>query len=316
MPELPEVHTTVEGLKKVVTGQTITDVWSDFHVATAHGERKTIKNKKYFDQFKKIATGAKILSVERRGKNILINLNTSTDSTKSLKSDPGQAYTIVIHMKMTGHLMVGRYSFQKVWRAAEKGPLQDPFNRYLHLVFSLSNGNHLVLSDMRKFASVTILKTSEISSHDTVGKLGPEPLDPRFSARKFFEIMHGKKGMPIKSALLDQTAIAGIGNIYSDEILWQTGIHPFSKADKIPENKFPQIFKVMKEILRFSIKHGGDSKSDYRNVFGEKGGFQNFHKVYGKKGQKCPKKNCSGIIERVVVRGRSAHFCPKHQIKY
>lgn len=310
MPELPEVHTTVEGLKRVIVGKTIKKVWSDFYIGTSHGDRETVKNKKYFDKFKKIVTGTKIKSLDRMGKNILINLNSSTNS--------GQAsYTIVVHMKMTGHLMVGRYVFKnKTWQAENKGPLQDPYNKYIHLVFSLSNGEHLVLSDMRKFASVTISKTSDLHMHDTVGKLGPDPLDSRFNPKRLLEIIQNKKGVPIKSALLDQSAIAGIGNIYSDEILWQTNIHPLSKADKIPDKKFPEIFKVMQKILRLSIKHGGDSKSDYRNAFGEKGNFQNFHKAYGKKGQKCPKRNCSGIIERMVIRGRSTHFCPKHQIKY
>jgi formamidopyrimidine-DNA glycosylase len=293
MPELPEVHTTVEGLKGVIIGKTIKAVWSDFHVGTTRGDGETIKNKKYFEKFRKTIIGAKIKSLERRGKNILIHLNPSTGS--------GQVnYTIIVHMKMTGNLMYGRHAN----------------NKFIHLIFTLNDKQYLVLADMRKFASVTISKTAELNLHDRISKLGPEPLDPKFNTQKLFTIIHSKKSMPIKSALLDQTALAGIGNIYSDEILWQTGIHPFSKAEKVPEKKFAEIFKAMRQILKFSIKQGGDSKSDYRNAFGEKGSFQNFHKVYGKKGQKCSKKNCSGIIERTVVRGRSAHFCPKHQIKY
>jgi len=302
MPELPEVHTTVEGLKKTIVGKIIKDVWSDFHIGTAHGERQTIKNKKYFEKFKKSVKEAKIKSVERKGKNILIHLKNSL--------------TIVVHMKMTGHLMVGKYKFEnKKWAPAEKGPLQDPFNKFIHLVFSLSNGKHLVLSDMRKFASVTFSKTKDLERHERLDELGPDPLDKNFSAEKLFQIIHAKKGVPIKSALLDQSAISGIGNIYSDEILWETGIHPLSEADKIPQKKFVEIFKAMQKILRFSIRYGGDSKSDYRNVRGEKGKFQNFHKAYGRKGEKCQKSGCSGIIHRMVIRGRSAHFCPKHQIK-
>jgi formamidopyrimidine-DNA glycosylase len=315
MPELPEVHTTVEGLKKTILGQTIKDVWSDFHIETSAGARKTIKNKKYFDKFKKIVTEAKIIKLERIGKNILIHLS--------------NRHTIVVHMKMTGHLMVGKYKMtpppspsgrgqrgRGVWIPLEKGPLQDSYNKFIHLVFSLPNGRYLVLSDMRKFASVTVFKTEELHKYESLAKLGPDPLDPSFSAKKFFEIMHAKKRTPIKSALLDQSAISGIGNIYSDEILWETSIHPLSLADKIPQKKTEEMFKAMQKILRFSIKHGGDSKSDYRNIFGKKGEFQNFHKVYGEKGQKCQKKNCLGIIQRIIVRGRSAHFCPKHQIKY
>lgn len=286
MPELPEVHTTVEGLKTVIIGKTITNVWSDFHIGSAHGKRETIKNKKYFDKFKNSIIGSKIKSVERKGKNILINLNNK--------------HTIVVHMKMTGCLMYKKIKEEK----------------YVHFIISFQSGDFLLLSDLRKFASVTIAKTENLQTHESLSKLGPDPLDQNMSAKKLFEIINNKKNMPIKSALLDQTAIAGIGNIYSDEILWSTSIHPLSKANKIPKEKFGEIFKAMQKILKFSIKYGGDSKSDYCNAFGEKGGFQNFHQVYGKKKEVCPKNGCGGIIERIVVKGRSAHFCPRHQKNY
>src|SRR3989344_2860438 len=252
MPELPEVHTTVEGIKRVAVGKTITDIWSDFHIKTAHGERQTLKNKKYYENFRKIVKGKKIIGAERRGKNILINLN--------------NLYTIVIHMKMTGHVMYGKYKFKNssvnepceprrseheefsskkisvresrrnfgTWAAIEKWPLQDPYNQYIHFVISLSDGKHLVLSDMRKFASVTISKTSELHLHDSIEALGIDPLDKKLNPRLLREIIYKRKNMPIKSALLDQTGLAGIGNIYSDEVLWETGIHPLSPAFRIP----------------------------------------------------------------------------------
>ncbi len=285
MPELPEVHTTVEGLKKVIIGKTIEDVWSDFHIGAKHNNRQNIKNKKYLEQFKKIITGNSIKNIERRAKNILINLSNN--------------HTIIVHMKMTGNLMYGLY----------------PNNKFIHLVFKLSDGKNLVLADMRKFASVEIFKTNDLHLHKRIGRLGPEPLNPKFNAKNLFEIFHNKK-LPIKSALMEQKFLSGIGNIYSDEILWQTGIHPISTTNKIPQNKFGEIFKTMQKILKLSIKEGGDSKSDYRNAFGERGNFQNFHKVYGRKGEKCQKTNCSGIIERTVIKGRGAHFCPEHQLIY
>ncbi|MEK7635108.1 MAG: bifunctional DNA-formamidopyrimidine glycosylase/DNA-(apurinic or apyrimidinic site) lyase [Patescibacteria group bacterium] len=285
MPELPEVHTTVEGLKKVIIGKTIENVWSDFYIGAKHNDRQNIKNKKYFEKFKKIVTGTNIKDIERRGKNILINLNND--------------YTIVVHMKMTGNLMYGLY----------------PENKFIHLKFNLSDKKDLVLADMRKFASVDIFKTEELKQHKRIGTLGSEPLDPKFTAKKFFKIFHTKK-YPIKSALMEQNLLSGIGNIYSDEILWEVSIHPLSRTDKIPEKQFTEIFKTMQKILKFSIKEGGDSKSDYRNAFGEKGNFQNFHNVYSRKGDKCPKSKCRGIIERMVIKGRSAHFCPNHQLIY
>jgi formamidopyrimidine-DNA glycosylase len=286
MPELPEVHTTVEGLKTVIIGKKIKDVWSDFHVGSTHQDRQTIKNKKYFTDFKKIITGSKIVDLERKGKNILIHLNND--------------FSIIVHMKMTGCLMYKK----------------NKDDKYLHLIISFESNDFLLLSDLRKFASVTFSKTQELKKHESLKILGIDALDPNLNPKKFFELISNQKETPIKSALLNQSAIAGIGNIYSDEILWTTSIHPLSKAGKIPKNKFGAIYTATQKVLKFSIKYGGDSKSDYRNAFGEKGGFQNFHQVYGKKGSQCPKNKCSGIIERMVVRGRSAHFCPKHQIKY
>lgn len=303
MPELPEVHTTVEGLRKLVKGKTIKEVWSDFHIKTAHGLRKTLKNKKYYENFKNIVEGNEVRNVERKGKNILVHLN--------------NGYTFIIHMKMTGHVMVGKYEFKnKKWEAMEDGPLKDPYNQYIHFVCSFSDGKQMVLSDMRKFASVTISETSKLEDHENVGKLGIDALHKDFDHKQLKNLIKRRGKNPIKNTLLDQTLIAGIGNIYSDEILFETGIHPLSHSSMVPDKKFREIFKSMQKILNFSIKHGGDSKSDYRNVYGEKGGFQDFHKAYGHKGKKCPKRTCKGIIERIVVKGRSSHFCGVHQKLY
>lgn len=311
MPELPEVHTTVEGIKKEVVGKTIKSAWSDFHLATSHGQRNNLKNKRHYDYFLATAIGSKIIDAERKGKNILIHLNNKV--------------TIVIHMKMTGHLMVGNYSKFNIqdsklekWVALDDGPLQDPYNKYIHFVLSLSDGRSLVLSDSRKFASIYLANTPYIYAHNFLSYLGPDPLKIKEDefVERIISASLSKKTAPIKSLLMDQSVLAGIGNIYSDEILFEVGIHPESIANKVPKEKIKLMYKVMLKILNFSIEHGGDSKSDYRNIYGEKGGFQNFHKVYGQKGKKCPKKACGGIITRIVVRGRSSHFCPKHQILF
>ncbi|MBN2093985.1 MAG: bifunctional DNA-formamidopyrimidine glycosylase/DNA-(apurinic or apyrimidinic site) lyase [Candidatus Zambryskibacteria bacterium] len=283
MPELPEVHTTVKGLKKFIIGKTIKSVWSDFHIGAKYNNKENIKNESYLKKFKELVEGTRIKSAERIGKNILIHLNNK--------------HSIIIHMKMTGNLVY------------------DKEVKFVHLKFTLSNNKKLILSDMRKFASITISPTIELQNHERISKLGVDALDPKLTSKKFFECLYNKRG-PIKSVLMDQESIAGLGNIYTDEILWESGVHPLSHPDKIPETKYKEIFKVMKKILHFSIKQGGDSKSDYRNIFGEKGNFQNFHKVYGRKSKKCPKRGCSGIIKRQTIGGRSAHFCPKHQIMY
>lgn len=285
MPELPEVHTTIEGLKRHIIGKTITDVWSDFHLGTKHGHKKNLKNKNYAQNFKKKVVGAKIKKLERRGKNILIHLNPSTNSE--------QAHTIIVHMKMTGHLMYGAT------------------DNFVHFILKLKDAKNLVLSDMRKFANVCIVETDKIEEDEALKNLGPDAL--KISFKEFEERIKAKKQSLIKKVLLDQSVIAGIGNIYSDEILWAAGVHPETKAAKIPKPGLKKIWLAMKKILKKSIKLGGDSTSDYRNAYGKKGGFQNFHRAYRQTGKKCQKRSCGGIIKRKVLNGRSAHFCPKHQ---
>jgi formamidopyrimidine-DNA glycosylase len=298
MPELPEVTTTVNGLNKVLPRQTIKDVWSDYSVNTRSKSTSNIKNKKYFDKFKKEIVGETFLNAERRGKNILIHLT--------------HGKTILIHMKMTGHLLYGKYKWsENKWRSEDK-LLSDPFNQFVHLIFSLSNGKHLAFSDMRKFAKVILFETEKRHELIDLTGLGPEPLTdltPNVLEKQLMKKPLGK----IKSVLMDQSVVAGIGNIYSDEILWATGIHPERVARKITKDEIKKIFSTTKSILNKSIKMGGDSMSDYRNIFGEKGGFQNAHMVYRRNKQKCLKKGCKGTIQRKIIGGRSSHFCNIHQ---
>lgn len=306
MPELPEVQTTVNGLNKHVIGKRIMAVWSDLpkkKVARKDFE-KTIKSEKFFQEFEKSVIGKKIVSAKRRAKNILIELS-SRD-------------TIHIHMKMTGHLMYGKYEYSKKtnsWKPKETKEntyLLDPYNRFVHLVFTLSDGKQLVMSDSRKFAKVTLIQKGKDIEIE-LGGLGPEPLDKSFSFEKFENVLLTKKNWPVKHTLLDQGTIAGIGNIYSDEMLWSSNISPKSITGKIPRKELSLLYKSMKIVLQKGLDFGGDSMSDYRNIEGKPGSFHHKHNVYRKKGQACRKKNCSGVILREVVKGRSAHFCSEHQ---
>ena len=317
MPELPEVQTTVTGLSKTIVGHTIIDVWTDYNSPYFHGS-DTIKDPRYFKYFKKEILGEKITSVSRRAKNVLIHVG---------KKGIGQK-TILIHMKMTGHIMIGRYVFNKKnnsgkskngkWSPApdERTSLHDPYNRFIHFVLTLSNGKQLVLSDTRKFAKVTLVNDVMMKFDD----LGPEPLDKGFNYQTFKERLHKKPQGKIKTVLMDQSIISGIGNIYSDEALWRTSIHPESKVECIPEAIMKKLYVSVIDVLKKGIDFGGDSMSDYRNVHGERGSFQEHHEVYRKKGLKCSFKikgrSCGGVIQRKVVNGRSAHFCPVHQQLY
>lgn len=306
MPELPEVQTITNGLNKKLTGLKITDVWCDVP--------KIIKNSS-LENFKKEIIGKKFLDAKRKGKNILIHLS--------------EDMTILFHMKMTGHLLYGNWIKKDLsakagnfvceddkkyfWKPTSSGPLCDPYNRFIHFIFYFSNGKELAFSDARKFGKILLLKTKgEMSSND-LRKLGPDALDKNFTFKKFKEALAKKKDGFIKQILLDQEVIAGIGNIYSDEILWSAGIHPKEKLSKLKDGHKKKIFDAMKRILKNSVKLGGDSMSDFRNLDGEKGKYQEHHKAYRRTGEPCPKVGCKGKIIRTKVAGRSAHFCETHQ---
>lgn len=282
MPELPEVQTIVSDLNKVLPGLKITDVWTD-----------------WFKNFKKELVGKKILNLQRKAKFILINLSGNK--------------TLVIHQKLTGHLLYGKWKWKENgWISVLSGPIQnDPRNRFLHLILNLSNGFQLALSDLRKFAKVLIWNTNELENLTDIKNLGPEPLEPDFTFKKFKQVLTRKKGK-IKQVLIDQKTISGIGNIYSDEILWEAGVHPLKPTPTLHAEELKKIYKAIPKILNQAIKAGGDSMSDYRRPSGEKGGYQNIQNAYQMDGTKCKKRD-GGIIERIKIGGRSAHFCPAHQ---
>lgn len=306
MPELPEVQTTVDGINAHVKGLAIKDVWTDYKSAH-HAGKDNIKDPAFFETFKKLVVGAKINGSTRRAKNVLIHLS--------------KGYTVIVHMKMTGHVLYGTYekTFNKEknreeWRAKDEGPLRDdPFNGHIRLVFTLSNGKHLALSDLRRFAKVTITKSDEMHISEHLSSSGPEPLDDSFDLKAFKERLSKKLNGPIKQVLMNHEVVAGIGNIYSDEILWRAGVHPLEKVRDVPDRILALVFRAMKETLQKGIDFGGDSMSDYRNLLGESGEFQDRHNAYRKTGERCSKSGCKGIIRRIKVGGRSAHFCDAHQ---
>lgn len=309
MPELPEVETTTSGLRKTIVGLTIKDVWTDLSTKDKR-QSGAIANPEYFKVFRKEILNKKVLSVERRAKNILINLSKNR--------------TILVHLKMTGHLLYGKYKFEKnKWTPDEEGPLHDPFNRFVHVVFILTSPqpspdkgegvSHLAFSDARKFGKITLLDTKTAHESKHLNNIGPEPLVPSFDVKQLKERLNKKPKGKIKTVLMDQSIIAGIGNIYSDEVLWRTGVHPERIVSKIKEGELKLMLKAIKETLAKGIDFGGDSMSDYRNIRGLPGKFQLHHEAYRRTKERCRKKGCKGIILRKVVNGRSAHFCSVHQ---
>lgn len=309
MPELPEVQTITDGLNKKMIGLSIKDIWCDVP--------KIIKNYS-FENFKREVIGKKFLNAERKGKNILMRLS-------------GGA-TILFHMKMTGHLLLGNWvkkdadvceedekpaqdrrdAGKYFWKPTMPGPLCDPYNRFIHFIFYLSDLRELAFSDMRKFAKIILLKTGEEKNFPELKKLGPDVFDKDLTFEKFKKALAKKKDGFVKQVLMDQSVIAGVGNIYSDEILWSAGIHPKEKLSKLKDARKQKIYNAMKKILEESVKLGGDSMSDFRNLDGEKGKYQENHKAYRKTGEPCARRD-GGKIVRIKMSGRSAHFCETHQ---
>lgn len=301
MPELPEVHTTVTGLQKVLPGLTIKDVWSDMW-STATLSKNTIKDRSYFSYFQKYTLGRKVTGVKRRAKHILIDLD--------------NGFTMIIHMKMTGHLMYGKYKENKnyngrewAWIPLEKeSPLLDPYNRHIHVVFTLSNKHHLVFCDSRKFGTIVVEKTDTLHT-ERLKHLGPEPLETTFTETLFKERLMKSPARAIKTVLMDQTIVAGIGNIYSDEMLHRSHILPTRPPKSLKPKEWSLLFLAMKEVLSKGIDFGGDSTSDYRNIEGKRGAFHENHFVYLRTGKVCLTKQCKGVIKKMTIGGRSAHFC-------
>lgn len=300
MPELPEVQTIVDDLNKKVVNLKITGVWLDWpkHInllENRNGVLKLIK-KPLLKDFEKLIKGKKIIRAHRRAKNALIDLS--------------DGFMMLVHQKMTGHLLVGKWgvSSSKAVAIGSKSIATDPYNRFVHVIFYLSDGNMLALSDVRKFAKIILGKKEDLENLPELKELGPEPLDKNFKFSDFKEIISKKTGK-IKQVLMDPKVIAGIGNIYSDDILWLAKINSFKPANKISEDKLKELFKAIRIILNKAIKLRGSSISDFRDTSGEKGDYGNIMLVYQRDGEKCLR-NDGGIIIRKKIGGRSARFCP------
>ncbi len=299
MPELPEVETIVRGLQTHVIGRTITSFWC---------ERPTSIKTHSIIALEAAIKNAHIIDSRRRAKYILIDLSNNQ--------------TLLIHQKMSGHLLYGRWKrsgSDQTWlpdidhniQSSDQRVASDPFNRFIRAIFFLDNGDMLGLSDVRRFARIYLTKTDTINELHDIGKLGPEPLAEDFTADDFSLRLNKKRGT-IKKVLMDPYVIAGIGNIYADEILWQTSIHPLARVESITKNDLVKIYKATREILTKAIERKGHSERNYRTLWGTKGSYQDIARAYQKHGQPCAR-NDGGIIEKIRINNRSAHFCPVHQ---
>ena len=274
MPELPEVETIVNDLRPRIEGRRFTSV-SIYCPDMVHPSSVA--------ELKRRLPGQVIKEIARRGKYLIFRLAS------------GEA--LIIHLRMTGSLLLNR----KGEPPAEPSP-------YVRAVFSLDNGMELLFTDRRKLGTISLVK----DENEEVGKLGPEPLAPDFTAEVLAKRLSSHKA-PIKAVLCDQEVIAGIGNMYADEALFFSGIHPLREANSLSQEEVKKLHKAIREVLTKAIGNGGASISDYRRPTGEKGSQQyNFYAAH-RGGQIC--KVCATPIERITVRNRGTYFCPKCQGK-
>jgi formamidopyrimidine-DNA glycosylase len=272
MPELPEVQTVTNDLQ-ILTGDIITGFWTNWPRAISTISPATLEKK---------IKGKKIKSICRLSKFIVLNLNSEE--------------SLLIHLRMTGKLLV----------KSEKLKVK---NKHLHHVFYLKKHGALEFHDIRKFATIKIVPTSEVKLENF--KLGMDPLDKKFTPAYLKEIMAKRPNKSIKSLLLDQEMLSGIGNIYASEILFNAGILPDRKAVSLSSPEISTLCKSIKKILIKAIQMRGTSVSDYRDGNGKKGSFQKVLKVYKKHGQKCH--YCATMIEKSVIGQRSTFYCPTCQ---
>jgi len=229
-------------------------------------------------EFLEQLVGRKIVKIRRRGKVILLNFDNDL--------------TLLCHLKMTGQLLLS-------------SP-QKPVDKHTHFILSFNNQiEELRFRDVRKFGSILCFQTSETLKFLS---LGPEPLE--ISLSRFQRLFRGRKAR-LKSLLLDQNLIAGIGNIYANEILFEAKIHPLLSASFLEEGEIKRLWKAVRLVLKRALEHGGSSIRDFKDAEGREGKFQNYHQVYGRKDLPCLR--CGEEIERLRIGGRSSFFCPQCQ---
>jgi formamidopyrimidine-DNA glycosylase len=266
MPELPEVETTVRALRRPLVGRIITEVRNSWprHIVTPS-----------LSELQRRIHGCRVETIERRAKYLLFHLSGGE--------------TLIVHLKMSGHLSVV--------------PGTTPPDKHVHTIFRLADGDELRFRDTRKFGRVYLVKDPQ----EVLAGLGPEPLADTFTAEALRRLLHGRK-RTLKPLLLDQTFIAGVGNIYADEALHDAGLHPERKADNLSEPEIASLHQGIQKVLALGIEREGASIDLYVKPDGEKGEMQNAVAVFRRTGQSCYR--CGATVQRIVLGGRSTHFCP------
>jgi formamidopyrimidine-DNA glycosylase len=272
MPELPEVETIRRGLEERLTGRCI----AGLRIPPDAGKAVPVIKGMDEPSFRELAVGAKIEGVSRRGKYLILHLD--------------NGLLLVIHLRMTGALLFP----------------EAPEDRFVRAVFRFDDGVEMRFTDVRKFGGIWLV---EDISQVTTG-LGPEPLNEGFTVELLAEALAGRKS-PIKSVILDQRRVAGVGNIYADEACFAAGVDPRRLALTLDADQVAALHAAIRDVLLTGVERGGASYRDYRNTGGKVGSMQDFVKVFRRTGKPCYA--CGTTIERVRLGGRSTHYCPKCQ---
>lgn len=279
MPELPEVETVRRGLAPVMEGA---------RIARAEVRRPDLR----WPLPKRMAerlSGAAITNLRRRSKYILADLST--------------AETLIIHLGMSGRILISGHT---VGTFHHEHPVPE---KHDHIVIEMENGVRIIYNDARRFGAMDLTPTENIDAHWLLADLGPEPLGNTFDETYLVGALRGRM-TPVKSALLDQKIVAGLGNIYVCEALHRAGISPKRHAGRIAVARVQRLVPIIKEVLLEAIDAGGSSLRDYRQSSGELGYFQHSFRVYGREGAPCPNEGCHGSVRRIVQSGRSSFYCP------
>lgn len=273
MPELPEVETIVRELNREIAGKKIQKI-------------EVKLPKMVMGKIVKIE-GLKIQKIIRRAKLIIIEIS--------------GGFRLAIHLKLTGQLFYIPKNMQKTKTGESE-------SKYTHVIFYFTDGSKLLFNDLRQFGWIKVLTQEELEKELKKENYGPEPLSKDFNFAKFKEVILKRKKAQIKPVLMDQTIIAGIGNIYSDEALYLAKIHPKRKVSEISESELKKLYKAILKVLKEAIFWRGTSIDSYRRTSGEKGTYEKHRRVYQREGELCQR--CGSKIERIKIGARSAHFCP------
>ncbi len=307
MPELPEVQTVVTELNKSLPGRKIKRVTIHMAKIISIGPQ-TVSNIRYISQktvneFTKLLTGRKFTSVRRRGKMLIFDID--------------GPLCMLVHLKMTGQFIFEDKAQHKKTGGKYKilnkitAPLVQLPCKFTHVVFHFTDGSTLFYNDMRQFGYLRIVKDEDIDKVAEFKNYGPEPLEKSFTFEVFHNSLKNRKKIPIKLALMDTKVVVGIGNIYSDEILYHAKVLPDRQVDSLSVKELKAVFDQIKPVLQMGIKYKGSSVGDFVRPDGKWGSMGKHHYVYGRKNQPCL--GCGTIIKSQKLGGRTAAFCSKEQ---